>query len=246
MGIYTDLLANAESWDAGGPDEISIGTDRIITMQIKRFLTKQGDTPYPSDYAEADEIQLIGVYAGSVTSGNFTLAFSLQDGTTFTTANIAYDASGATIESAIDTAASGTVAGWGSGDIGVTLTGDLTANPATLTYSGTSVDALNHDAVVITDIDLGGGGTVGTVSTTTNGQSDRTAMAVLNVMGVIDSPPPPQGTVSGIVATSTRESNPFMPGEKTLQALARQATIEDNTDALYGSLMTAMGLERLL
>ncbi len=245
MGIYTDLLANAEAWDAGGADGISVGVDRVITRQIEKFLTQQGDVPYPSGYAEADEVQEISIYSGSVASGNFTLAFSLQDETTFTTANIAYDASGATIETAIDTAATGNVSGWTNGDISVALTGDLTANPAVLTYDGTSVDVLNHDVVVITDIDLGGGGTVGTVSTTTNGQSNRTAMAVLNVMGVINSPPPPQGTVS-VTATSTRASYPFMPSQETLQALAKQASIEDSTDALYGSLMTAMGLERLV
>lgn len=246
MGIYTDLLANAKSWDAGGPDEMKIGVDRVITLQVERFLAQQNDVPYTTDYATADELQEIGTYNGSVTSGNFTLTVSLglSGSVSFTTANIAWNANAATIESAIDTAASA-VPGWTNGDISV-AGGDLTSTAVTLTYDGASVNAVNHPAVQINDVDLGGGGTVGTVTTTTNGQPTRTAMAALNIMGVIDSPPPEQGVVTGITATSTRASNPHLPRQEVLQALALQAAIEESTDDLYAALMEAMGLERLL
>jgi hypothetical protein len=245
MGVYTDLLSGTEAWDSGGADGISIGPDRVITMQIEQLQVKQGDVPYPSGYTEVDEVQEIGTYNGTVSSGNFTLTVNVDD-TARTTANIAYDASAATIETAIDTVCSGNVTDWTNGDIAVSLVGDLTANAATLTYSGNAVDATNHPAVIINDIDLGGGGTVGDVTTTTNGQTVRTALAALNVMGVIDSPPPPQGTTSGLTATSTRASYPEMPRQEVLQALAKQAAIDDDTDAMYSALMTAMGLQRLL
>lgn len=244
MGVYTDLLTNAKSWDSGGADGISVATDRVITSEIENFKAR-ADVPYPSGYAEADEVQVIAAFVPTVSGGNFTLTVTI-DGDAHTTANIAYDAIEATIETALDTVCTGNVAGWTNGDISVALTGNLTANAATLTYDGGSVDATNQPAVTINDVDLSGGGGVGAVTTTTNGQSGpRTALAALNVMGVINGPPPAQGTTS-VTATTTRASNPWYPRQETLQALAMQASIEDSTDALYASLMTAMGLSHLL
>lgn len=243
MGVYTDLLAGAKSWDAGNSDG-TVATDRVITQQIERFQARQGDVPAPSEYAEADEVQEIAAFVPTVSSGNFTLTVNIA-GAALTTANIAFDATAAAIESAIDTVCSGNVAGWTNGDISVALTGDLTANPATLTYDGTSVDATNHPAIIISDVDLGGGGSPGAVTTTTNGQTVRLALAALNVMGIIDSPPPEQGTTT-VVATTTRASNPYFPGQETLQALAMQAAIDDDTGAIYGTLMAAMGLGHLV
>ena len=245
MGVYADLLANAKAWDAGGPDEMKVGIDRVITMQIERFLAQQNDIPYPSDYAVTDEVQEIGTYNGSVSGGSFTLSLTLADGTTFTTVNTIHNANNSIIETSIDEQGANFVTGWTNGDILVTG-GNMTTTPIVLTYSGSTVNGANHAQVVINDVDLSGGGTVGDVSTTTNGQTDRPAMAALNAMGVIDSPPPAQGSYAGLTATSTRESNPFLPRQEVLQALAMQAAIEDDADGLYAALMTAMGLERLL
>lgn len=245
MGVYTNLLAAAVAWDAGGTDGISIATDRVIMKDLAGFQARQGDPATPSGYAEADEVQTIGTYNGTVSGGNFTLTVALRDGTSVTTANIAHDAVQATIETAIDTIATGNITGWTNSDISVALTGNLTANAATVTFDGNSVDATNQPLIVMTDVDLSGGGTVGTVATTTNGQSARVALAALNVMSIIASPPPAQGTTS-VTALSTRASNPWFPRQETLQALAKQASIEDGTNALYGTLMTAMGLSHLV
>jgi hypothetical protein len=246
MGIYTDLLTDTVAWDSGGHDDISVATDRVITQQVERLLASQGDIAYPSGYAETDEVQSIGTYNGSVTGGNFTLTISPGlGGASHTTANIAYNANASTIESAIDTVATGNVAGWTNGDISVTG-GDLTTSPVVLTYDGASVDATNHDAVVINDVDLSGGGTVGDVSTTTNGQTDRPSMAVLNSIGLVTSPPPAQGTITGLTASLVRGANPLTPGAQALQALAMQAAIEDGSQALYIALMEAWGLQAML
>jgi hypothetical protein len=211
---------------------------------IAGFQARQGDPAAPSGYAEADEVQSIGTYNGTVSGGNFTITITLADGTAITTANIAYDAVEATIESAIDTAATGNITSWTNADISVALTGDLTGNAATVTFDGDSVDATNHPVLVMNDIDLSGGGTVGAVSVTTNGQTQRVALAALSVMGIIASPPPPQGTTT-VTASATRASHPWFPRQETLQALAKQASIEDSTDALYSSLLTAMGIGHL-
>ena len=481
MGVYTDLLTGAKSWDSGNSDG-SVGTDRVITMEIESFQDRQGDVPAPSGYAEADEVQVIAKHKSTVSGGNFTVTVNV-DGTARTTANIAHDAVQATIEGAIDTVCSGNVSGWTNGDIDVALTGNLTANAMTLTYNGTSVDATNHPAaslndidltgtsvgtvaetvtgaagtdevqqlaahvavvssgnftitinlageapfttaniaydavqaaiegaidtaatsasvggwtngdisvalvgdltvnaasftydgssvnstnqpeLTVSDVDLGGGGSLGAVSTTTpgvagtnevqtiaifpapvasgnytltinvttdaafdtaniaydanaatiqtavdtaasgnitaytagdivvsggpltttpvvltfsgvsvdandqvttiitdvdldpdysgatstttNGQTVRLALSALEVMGIISAPPPPQGTTT-VVATSTRASHPWYPRQETLQALAMQAAIDDDTPGMYASLMTAFGLAHLL
>lgn len=232
MGVYTDLLANAKSWDS---TTNAVATDRVITMELERFRDRQGDMAYPSGYDEADEVQEVGTYNGVVSSGNFSLTLL-----GLTTANIAYDADAAAIEGAIDTVATGNVTDWVNGDVSVALVGDLTANAATLIYSGNSVDATNQPLVVMTDVDLGGGGTVGNMATVTNGQTARTTLAALNAMGIITSSPPPQGTTVGIVARA-KDTHPWWPRQESLKALAEQAALDDGTDEMYTTLMSLWG-----
>lgn len=241
MGVYADLLSDAISWDTSSP----VATDRIITEEIEA-IQANGDPSYPSGYSEADEVQNIATYNGTVSGGNFTLTFALgpSGSVTFTTANIAHNANAATIEAAIDTAANGVVTSWTDGDITVTG-GDLTTNDVTLTYDGNSVDATNHQAVVINDVDLSGGGTVGDVTTTTNGQTKRTTMAALNLLGIVTTLPP-QGTATGLVASFSREAKPHAPSQVTLVALAKEASVQDGSAELYTQLMRAMGFCALL
>jgi len=168
MGVYSDILAHAKTIFTGDADNVPVAIDRVITKNLNELKAVQGDPSYPVGYAAVDEVQSIAAYNGTVTGGVFTLTCTLRDGTTFTTANIAYDADAATIETAIDVAATGTVTDWTNGDISVALTSDLNAGAAILTYDGASVNIANHGAVVITDVNLAGG-SVGAVSTTNQG-----------------------------------------------------------------------------
>lgn len=246
MGMYTDLLANATAWDAGGHDEISIGPDRIITQEIERLRDK-GDVPYPIDCAETAEVQQIEKYTGSVSGGNFTLAFTLADGTAWTTTNLEYNANESIIQTEINDTADGTVPGWAHGDIVcVCGSGDnMTSDPLVITFSGDSVKGADHPLIVINDVDLSGGGTVGTVSETTAGQSDRPALGVCTELGIVTAVPA-QGSVAGLVANANREAKPMIPSQATLQALAQQAAMDDANEELYIELMKAFGLQRLL
>lgn len=116
-----------------------------------------------------DELQSIALYSGTVSGGTFTLTFVLFSSESFTTANIAYDANAATIETAIDVAATAaSIVGWTNGDISV-AGGDLNTNPVTLTFDGTSVNERNHALVVMDDALLTGGGSGGAITTTTEG-----------------------------------------------------------------------------
>ena len=89
MGIYADVLANAIAWDAGGADELSVGPDRIITMEIERLRDK-GDVGYPSGYTEVDEVQELNVMNGAV-SGTWWLQINLANGDTLETQTLLHD-----------------------------------------------------------------------------------------------------------------------------------------------------------
>jgi len=131
------------------------------------------ETAIDTAVAAVDSVHTIPVYTGTVSGGTFTLTISLPGLAPITTAAIAYDANAATIEAAIDTAvtAAGTVTGWTNGDITVALTGDLTANPATLTFDGTSVDDQTVPVTTIDGTSLTGGGSATTIVLTTPGHA---------------------------------------------------------------------------
>src|SRR5690606_28246242 len=96
-----------------------------------------------------DEVQAIEQYAVNFTGGTFTLTFNLDGESPFTTAAIAYDANAATVEAAIDAAATlAAVAGWTNGDITVSG-GPLTAGDLVLTFDGTSVAQTDHGQTTI-------------------------------------------------------------------------------------------------
>ena len=202
MGIYTDVLANATAWDAGGPDGISVGPDRVITMELERIQAK-GVVPYSVACAETDEVQEIGTYNGSVSGGSFTLTFELEDGTTWTTGNTIHNANNSIIQTSINETANSVVTGWAHDDISV-AGGSMDTDPVVITYDGDSVKGQDHVQVVINDVDLSGGGTVGDVSTTQDGFPKRPALAVLEDLGIVTTVPS-FGSVVGLVANFNRE-----------------------------------------
>ncbi len=244
MGIYSDLLSGAQTIDTGlnDADAIKVSGDKVATRQIDKLKALR-DRDYPADFGEADEVQSIAIYDGTVSGGDFTLAFTLKSGEAFETAAIAYDANAATIEGAIDTAAAAaSVAGFVAGDIAVTG-GPLTTTPVVLTYSGDSVAAQNHGEVVIDGTGLTGGGTAGDESTTTNGQSDRAALAALFACSAITGTVPAQGaTPSDFEAASDHNTNWLLPDTDTLRRLAREAGHVDANLALEHAILDALGL----
>lgn len=107
-------------------------------------------TTTPGVAATTNEVQAIEQYAVNFSGGTFTLTFDLNLATgDFTTAAIAYNANAATVETAIDVAATlAGVTGWANGDITVSG-GPLTAGDLVLTFDGTSVDQLDHGQTTI-------------------------------------------------------------------------------------------------
>jgi hypothetical protein len=111
-------------------------------------------------------------------------------------------------------------------------------------FSGDSVKGDRHPLAVTVDDTLTGN-TVQGVTETTPGQKDRTVMGVLNSLGTVTALPP-QGDIAGLAANADREANPGLPRQVTLQALAKQASIDERSEELYVELMRAFGLQDLL
>jgi len=246
VALVGDLTANAASFTYDGASVNSTDQNELTVTDVDlsgggSLNTVSTSTP---GVTGTDEIQTIAIFPVDIASGNYTLTINVTTDAAFDTANIAYDANAATIQTAVDTAASGNITAYANGAIAVTG-GPLTTSPLVLTFSGVSVDNADQTLTIVNDIDLDPD-YAGATTTTTNGQTVRTALAALNVMGIIASPPPAQGTTAGLVAISNYTSNPWMPRQETLQALAMQAAIDDSTDALYPALMATLGLSRLL
>jgi len=117
-----------------------------------------------------------------------------------------------------------------------------TADPLVLTYDGASVAGKNHSEVVINNVDLGGGGTVGDESVTTEGQTNRMSLAILRALGVIAGSPPVQGESSTVTAGTINPTNSAWPGEELIRALAAEAGIEDRLPGIETAVLAAVGL----
>lgn len=241
MGIYSDILASANSIDIGNGDG-RVAIDKALVRELNALQDRQGDLDYPSGYDAADEVQELAQHTGTPSGGTFTITVTLKNGESFTTAGIAYDANAATIESAIDTAAtSASITDWTNGDISV-AGGPLTSDAITLTFDGDSVSSQNHPAITA-DGDNITDGDVGAVSTTTEGQSKRTAWAILKSTGAFSGSIPDQGEdPSGLTADTDRSTNPFLPSQPLLKALAKEAAISDGNENVESSLLTVFGL----
>ena len=248
MGVYTDLLNNAKSWDSG---DDAVATDASITREIRGFMARQGDPDIGPPFSQANEVHTILQFDPLASIGNFTLTLSLLDHDEVTTANIAWDADAATIASSINTAVSAALPGLVDTTVLVSLTTNLNEGDATLTFSGTSLrfKRQGQTEINVVDLDVIPEG----VDITTYGQLDRNCWAVINAMGLTPSlgPLPTDSEVYAMsesewAAVPTRASHSRFPRQETLHALARQIAIEDGSDEFYLATMTIFGLGRLL
>lgn len=233
MGVFADLLSNAKSFKSTSP----IG--RYLTSIINRQL----DPAIPAAAAATDAVHDIA--QATQTGGNCTLTITLRNGESFTTGNIAYDDNAATVEGAIDTAAtSASITGWTNGDISVSGTAMNNADNLVLTFDGDSVKETIHPITVLTDVD-GSGGAWGAVSITTPGQGARYAFGAMIALGLLDG-----GTVPDQTATPASNSA-FAAGsadrlakfpQDAINELAQEVGFEDDNTDNYYSLMYSLGI----
>lgn len=225
MGIYSDLLASASTLDIGQPIE---GVDASVVKELMAIKDRH-DPDAPTAYASGNEVQTLAATGAS--AGTFTLTFTLQSGETFTTAAIAYNANAATIEGAIDTAATtASVVGWTNGDISVANASTADLATTTFTYDGASVANQNHSELTVGAGSLTGG-TI-TVATTAEGQPSRLGLGALAALGVIEGTPPAyrgtpttnQFTRADLTAVENR------PSTALIKALIEEASYEEQVD----------------
>lgn len=143
-------------------------TGKTFTQAAFETADAQQSKQWPRDSADmtvdtSSTVMTIVAWTGSPTTGTFTIGLKIvsADGTEteFTTGSIAYDANAATIQTAVDSAATA-VSGYSAGDIAVTG-GDLGSANVILTFSGSSVSGSHNERPTITT----GGGFDGTVAT---------------------------------------------------------------------------------
>ncbi len=182
MGVYSDFLAHTGVVDVTGE---KVANQRTAYGELAKHAV-DFDPVAPTYLGALDAIQVINAFTPTVTSGNFKVTIVDQLGTSHLTANIAYNANAATIETAIDVKmTSDAYSGWTNGDISVALGTDLVAGAATLTFDGASVTEKNMGQTTITDISLTGGGTVNGATTDTPGSTTNEVQTVNTFLGSI-------------------------------------------------------------
>lgn len=206
------------------------GPARHIYEELTYLQTAPGDPTLESPYAKADHVTTVPAHTDTISSGNFTITVNFPNySVAVTTANIAYDANQSTIQTAIDNALNSetVVSRYSSGDVDVSLTGNLTANDATLTANGTSVSGA-YMIVTTSDVDLDAD-KLATPVVATVGTMNRPAEATLALFDVVKpaSSAPYQGES---VTESDFEAggNPFSLSPATKKALAYEAKVAEN------------------
>jgi hypothetical protein len=223
MTVYAELLAQAKTFKASDP------LGQFLTSEITK-----GVDPVSSQLA-VNTVHDISqdLFSFDHTGGDFTLTFNLRSGETFTTAAVAFNAVAATIETAIDSAATtASIVGWTNGDITVSGT-DLQTTDITMTFDGASVAGLAHGATTMVDSRTGGTSGVPAVAQTTRGQSTRPAWGLLIALGVITSSIPEQDAATSVTSVTAGGDLTRVPTPVILAAAAEAAAEDDNNGSYF-------------
>ena len=239
MGIFSDELANTTSFDAAKPID---GVHRCITREVNS-LAETVDLARASAYNAANAVHTINADTVDHTGGDFILNMHINiDGTVyhFATDAIAFDATAAEIEAAIDLAADGVVPGFEAGDISAAaVSTDLQGGNITLTFDGASVAGSGQPVTTMTDSRTGGTSPATLVAKTTHGNATREAMAALISTSTVIGSAPTAG--SNPSWTAGNRALGRMLHRDTIRALARDAAIADYNDGIYDAVV-ALGL----
>lgn len=232
MGVFADVLAAKKTFAA----------DSQEASFIQSWLAMRVD-PAPAAADAVNAVHTLAVDTVDHTGGDFTLTITLRNGETFTTDPIAFDAAAATIETAIDSAATAaSITDWTNEDISV-AGGDLqSATPVTLTFDGASVSGTNHPITVFTDSMTGGTSPATRVTLTTAGQTVRPAWGVLVATGVITSTLPTQ-TAAASTTGVVKGADLFQLPPWFVRSMAREAAAEDDNNESYFTIMAGLGYQ---
>lgn len=233
MGVYTNLADLSQSIKQEVP---RVGLDRSSAHQLKNRV-HIFDAAIRAPYAALNEVQTIPEQTDAGAGDTYTLTIDLPwlAVGTFTTAGIAYDAVAATIETAIDVAATAAgVTGWVNGDISVAMVGaaGLDDGAVTLTFDGASVA---NTPATLTVLTATGFTKTDPIVRTIGGQVDREATQALFDLGIVS------GTLHQSLDAPADWVRPTAPNGKKpriglIKDLATQASYEDGTDEILAAV----------
>lgn len=235
MGVYASVLAQKKTFETESQEG-----------NFLRSLINSKVDPAPTAADAVNAVHTLAVDTVDHTGGTFTLTIGIRSATgqtytTFTTAAIAYNAAAATIEGAIDTAATAaSVPSWTNGDITVAGGNLQSATPVTLTFDGASVAGRQHSATIFGDSMTGGTSPATRVTVTTAGQTARPAWGVLVAAGVISGTLPNQ-TANASATAVTEGPNWLKFPDWFIRSMAREAAAEDGNNESYFSIVGSLG-----
>lgn len=224
MGMIADVVSGKKTFSATSP------LARFLTAELAKRL----DPPDPDVGAAVNAVHTITKDGTNHTGGTFTITVTLRNGETFTTAGIAYNASAATIETALDTAATtASITGWTNGDITVSG-GNLQTAAVVLTFDGASVAGICHPISSFNGASLTGGAEPTTrVTRTTAGQTTRKPWALLKAWGVISGTIPAQDAAVATTGFTAGGNLRKIPQWVVRELLQEGAAIDANWNNYY-------------
>lgn len=206
------------------------GPLRHVYQELVGLQSVPGDPTLASPYLQASSVSTVSKTVNA-SSGNFTLTLNFpKAGVSKTTANIAFDDDESTIQTAIDNALSGETIGatYNAGDVDIAVTGNISANAATITANGSTVNGYN---LIVTTANVDLDAYEMTVTQNTVGTQNRPAEATLKLFDVVR----PSGTLpyqgqSAVPSDYELGDNPFSLSPATQASLIQEIIInEDET-----------------
>ena len=244
MGMIADFVASSVSIDKNPP---TTALDNVVNRELNDMIAR-GDIESPgASYNAVNEVQSLA--ASGASAGTFAITVGVYDAGAklvrqIPVTGIAYNAAPAAIQTAVDAAVDAVVAAYTNGDITVAGAGTADANPTTFTYDGTSVAGLSHPLSTVDGTGLTGGGSEA-FSQTTDGQTARTAWAIMNVFSLVGfgGTPPAQGGSLPTLTKTIDKSVQRSFSDETLRTIAEEAEIQDRITGLAAALKVAFGVE---
>lgn len=235
-GIYTTRLA---AWAQGSNSKPRVGLDRANAEQMLSYDAVNGDPGIQSAFAAQDSVTSIATHLTTTSGGNYTLTVTIPsiDGkgtaVTYTTASIAYNATAATMEAALDTASPATVT---DGDIVVAEAASAGLSDGACTFTCEDDVASMPVFITIADVDLSGSGNgVGAVTQTTYGQAQQVSKQALYDMNVVS------GTRNEVGAAPTwtkpASNGQSRPRAGLIKALAMDCSAVDGDSYVWAAVL---------
>jgi len=224
----TDMIASVLT----SKKAISREANQHAYKELLDLQTLTTDPELASPYLLASSVSTVSATTNA-SSGNFTLTLNFpKAGVEKTTANIAYNANASTIQSAVDAALNGEtiVASYNAGDVDVAVTGNISANAATVTANGSTVNGYNL-IVTTSNVDLDAYEM--DVTQNTVGTQNRPAEATLQMLQVVG----PSGTLpyqgqAALASDYEPLGNPFSVSPALQAALCEE--VIQNEDKTIG------------